>query len=76
MCFKVKTPSVANTQMTATQLLPQTEATLLCGSGSTVGVLCGSYQDAYECTLDAFKRGWWNRVTSFAPVGASVLEAY
>ena len=27
MCFKVKTPSVANTQMTATQLLPQTEAT-------------------------------------------------
>ena len=69
------TPEVAEVLAWA-KALPQTEATLLCGSGSTVGVLCGSYQDAYECTLDAFKRGWWNRVTSFAPVGASVLEAY
>lgn len=69
------TPEVAEVLAWA-KALPQTEATLLCGSGSTVGVLCGSYQDAYECTLDAFKRGWWNRVSSFAPVGASVLEAY
>lgn len=27
MCFKVKSPSVANTQVTASQLLPSTEAT-------------------------------------------------
>lgn len=55
---------------------PYAQTALLCGSGSAVGILCDSYEDAYKCSLDAYKRGWWNRVTSFAPVGASVLEVY
>lgn len=52
------------------------ESTVLCGSGSAICIVCDSYKQAYEFSLDAFKRGWWNRITSFAPIGAAVLEAY
>lgn len=56
--------------------MPQSKEVLLCGSGSAVCILCDSYQDAYNCSLDAFKRGWWNRITSFSPVGVAIVESY
>lgn len=69
------TPEVAEVLAWA-ESLSQAQSVLLCGSGSAVGILCDSYEDASACLLDAYKRGWWNRVTSFASVGVSVLEAY
>ena len=56
--------------------MPQTQNVLLCGSGSAVCILCDTYQDAYACSLDAFKREWWSRITSFAPVGVAIVESY
>ena len=56
--------------------MPQSKEVLLCGSGSAVCILCDSYQDAYNCSLDVFKRGWWNRITSFSPVGVAIVESY
>lgn len=69
------TPEVAEVLDWAKSLSDEQDV-LLCGSGSAVCIVCDSYDEAYKLSLDAFKRGWWNRVTSFAPVGASVLEVY
>lgn len=55
---------------------PQSKEVLLCGSGSAVCIVCDSYEDASVCSLEAHRHGWWNRVSSFAPLGASVLHAY
>lgn len=56
--------------------LPGSPAALLCGSGSAVAVLCDGFDDAVAYSVEADKRGWWTRATSFARVGASVVSAY
>lgn len=48
---------------------------VLCGSGSAVCATFDSYEDACACSVEAHKRGWWSRVTSFSPLGASVISA-
>lgn len=48
---------------------------VLCGSGSAVCVTFASYEDACACSVEAHKQGWWSRVTSFSPLGASVITA-
>lgn len=48
---------------------------VLCGSGSAVCVTFDSYDDACACSIEAHKQGWWSRVTSFSPLGASVIQA-
>lgn len=55
--------------------MAQAEHVLLCGSGSTVCLICESYDAACECSVEAHKQGWWSRVTSFAPLGAAVVKA-
>ena len=49
---------------------------LLCGSGSAVCMMFDSYDEAKTASIEAYKRSWWNRITSFSPVGAAVLHAY
>ncbi len=52
------------------------EQVQVCGSGSAVAILCESYTQAQQYSLEVFKRGWWSRITSFSPVGVSVVESY
>ena len=68
-------PEVAEVLQWANQA-PQAQEVLLCGSGSAVCVLCDTYDDAQALSLEAFQREWWSRITSFSPLGVSVLEAY
>lgn len=49
--------------------------TVLCGSGSAFCLLCVSYEAACAASVEAHKHGWWSRVTSFSPLGASVVKA-
>jgi 4-diphosphocytidyl-2-C-methyl-D-erythritol kinase len=51
------------------------ENTVLCGSGSAVCCVFGSYQEACDASVEARKHEWWTRVTSFSPLGAAVVEA-
>lgn len=51
------------------------ENVVLCGSGSTVCCIFGSYQAACEASVEARKHEWWTRVTSFSPLGAAIVEA-
>lgn len=48
---------------------------ILCGSGSVVCLMCVSYDAACACSVEAHKRGWWARVTSFSPLGAAVVKS-
>lgn len=52
------------------------DAVLLCGSGSAVCVPFSSYDAACAASVEAHKAGIWSRVTSFAPLGAAVVEAW
>lgn len=56
--------------------LPETEAVVLCGSGSAVAALCPDYESASAVSLAAHKKGWFSRVTSFARIGAEVLKSF
>jgi 4-diphosphocytidyl-2-C-methyl-D-erythritol kinase len=47
---------------------------LLCGSGSAVAVLCPHYDEACAISVEANKKGWYSRTTSFASVGAEELK--
>lgn len=49
---------------------------ILCGSGSAVCLMCVSYDAACACSVEAHKRGWWSRVTSFSPLGAAVVKSF
>ena len=51
------------------------ENVVLCGSGSAVCCIFGSYQAACEASVEARKHEWWTRVTSFSPLGAAIVEA-
>lgn len=51
------------------------ENVVLCGSGSAVCCIFDSYQAACEASVEARKREWWTRVTSFSPLGAAIVEA-
>ena len=51
------------------------ENVVLCGSGSAVCCIFGSYQAACEASVEARKHEWWTRVTSFSPLGAAIMEA-
>lgn len=51
------------------------ENVVLCGSGSAVCCIFDSYQAACEASVEARKREWWTRVTSFSPLGAAIMEA-
>ncbi len=51
------------------------EDVVLCGSGSAVCCIFGSYQAACEASVEARKHEWWTRVTSFSPLGAAIVEA-
>lgn len=51
------------------------ENVVLCGSGSAVCCIFGSYQAACEGSVEARKHEWWTRVTSFSPLGAAIVEA-
>lgn len=50
------------------------DAVLLCGSGSAVAALCPDYEHACALSLEAHKAGYYSRVTSFASLGAEVLN--
>lgn len=69
------TPEVAEVLAWA-QGLSQDQEVLLCGSGSAVCIPCESYDDACAYSVEAFKRNWWSRITTFSPVGASVVQVY
>lgn len=69
------TPEVAEVLSWARNM-PQAQQVFLCGSGSAVCITCDSYDDAQACSLEATKRDWWARITSFSPVGAAVVNAY
>ena len=49
---------------------------VLCGSGSAVAALCESYEAASALSLEALKKGWFARVTSFASIGAEALKSF
>jgi 4-diphosphocytidyl-2-C-methyl-D-erythritol kinase len=49
---------------------------VLCGSGSAVCVFCDSYDDANAIAVDASLQGWWVRTTSWARIGASVIDSF
>lgn len=51
------------------------ENVVLCGSGSAVCCIFDSYQAACEASVEARKHEWWTRVTSFSPLGATIVEA-
>lgn len=51
------------------------ENVVLCGSGSAVCCIFGSYQAACEASVEARKHEWWTRATSFSPLGAAIVEA-
>lgn len=51
------------------------ENVVLCGSGSAVCCIFGSYQAACGASVEARKHEWWTRVTSFSPLGAAIMEA-
>ena len=51
------------------------ENVVLCGSGSALCCIFGSYQAACEASVEARKHEWWTRVTSFSPLGAAIVEA-
>lgn len=51
------------------------ENVVLCGSGSAVCCIFGSYQAACEASVEARRHEWWTRVTSFSPLGAAIVEA-
>lgn len=51
------------------------ENVVLCGSGSAVCCIFGSYQAACGASVEARKHEWWTRVTSFSPLGAAIVEA-
>lgn len=51
------------------------ENVVLCGSGSAVCCIFGSYQAACEASVEARKHEWWTCVTSFSPLGAAIVEA-
>ena len=51
------------------------ENVVLCGSGSAVCCIFGSYQAACEASVEARKHEWWTLVTSFSPFGAAIVEA-
>lgn len=53
---------------------PQATSCVLSGSGSVVAALCESYEDASALSMRARKAGFYSRVTSFAPLGAEVLN--
>ena len=55
--------------------VPGAESVLLCGSGSAVCVVCDSYEAACAASVEAHRRGWWARSTSFSPLGAAVVKA-
>lgn len=68
------TPAVAEVLEWA-RALPDAQ-TVLCGSGSAVCAILPSYEAASAASLEAHKRGLWARVTSFAPLGAAVLQSF
>lgn len=53
-----------------------TNASVLCGSGSTIAALCNDYESACALSVEAHKAGFYSRVTSFASLGADVLKQY
>lgn len=65
-------PEVKEVSDWACEVLPE-DKVLLCGSGSTFCLLCEDFERATELSVEAAKRGWWSRVTTFASVGATVL---
>jgi 4-diphosphocytidyl-2-C-methyl-D-erythritol kinase len=52
---------------------PGVEGALLCGSGATTFAVCDAFATATRIVADARQRGWWARVTSFAPIRAQVV---
>lgn len=68
------TPEVAEV-LAWGRALPGGGDVVLCGSGSAVCVMFPSYDEACQASIEAHKQGWWSRVTSFSPLGASVLKA-
>lgn len=58
----------------AIEAMPEADQTLLCGSGSAIAVLTSSYENACAVSLAMNKAGHYARVTSFAPLGASLLQ--
>lgn len=68
-------PAVAEVATWA-QSAPGVIDSVLCGSGSAVCLMCVSYDAACACSVEAHKRGWWSRVTSFSRLGAAVVKSF
>lgn len=68
------TPELAEVDAWAKDVAGVTDV-VLCGSGSAFCLMCVSYDAACAASVEAHKHGWWARVTSFSPLGASVVKA-
>jgi len=55
---------------------PEQRGVVLCGSGSAFCVFCDSFDEAQSFAVDASLEGWWVRTTSWARIGASVIDSF